>query len=48
MQKPAVYVSKPSDELACQILQVVALVPYGKVASYGQIAPNMRVWSDMF
>jgi len=38
MQKPAVYVSKPSDELACQILQVVALIPYGKVASYGQIA----------
>ena len=27
-----------SDELARQILQVVALIPYGKVASYGQIA----------
>lgn len=30
--------STPSDELARQILQVVALIPYGKVASYGQIA----------
>lgn len=30
--------SRSSDELACQILQVVALIPYGKVASYGQIA----------
>jgi len=27
-----------SDELARQILQVVALIPYGKVASYGQVA----------
>lgn len=27
-----------SDELARQILQVVTLIPYGKVASYGQIA----------
>ncbi|MDN5511941.1 MGMT family protein [Acinetobacter sp.] len=27
-----------SDELARQILQVVALIPYGKVACYGQIA----------
>ena len=26
------------DELARQILQVIALIPYGKVASYGQIA----------
>ena len=30
--------SNSSDELARQILQVVALIPYGKVASYGQIA----------
>ena len=30
--------STSSDELARQILQVVALIPYGKVASYGQIA----------
>ena len=30
--------SVSSDELARQILQVVALIPYGKVASYGQIA----------
>ena len=30
--------STPSDELARQILQVVALIPYGKVAPYGQIA----------
>ncbi|OTG76847.1 methyltransferase [Acinetobacter terrae] len=30
--------SVSSDELAHQILQVVALIPYGKVASYGQIA----------
>ncbi|TCB42808.1 MGMT family protein [Acinetobacter terrestris] len=30
--------SRSSDELARQILQVVALIPYGKVASYGQIA----------
>lgn len=29
---------RSSDELARQILQVVALIPYGKVASYGQIA----------
>ncbi|QQN38583.1 MGMT family protein [Acinetobacter sp. CS-2] len=28
---------RSSDELARQILQVVALIPYGKVASYGQI-----------
>jgi methylated-DNA-protein-cysteine methyltransferase-like protein len=27
-----------TDELACQILQVIALIPYGKVATYGQIA----------
>ena len=32
------YCSTSSDELARQILQVVALIPYGKVASYGQIA----------
>ena len=32
------YSSTSSDELARQILQVVALIPYGKVASYGQIA----------
>lgn len=30
--------SRSSDELAHQILQVVALIPYGEVASYGQIA----------
>ncbi|TCH61194.1 MGMT family protein [Acinetobacter sp. ANC 4862] len=30
--------NRSSDELAHQILQVVALIPYGKVASYGQIA----------
>lgn len=30
--------SRSTDELARQILQVVALIPYGKVASYGQIA----------
>ncbi|MFH7764869.1 MGMT family protein [Acinetobacter sp. BSP-28] len=30
--------SRSSDELARQILQVIALIPYGKVASYGQIA----------
>ena len=30
--------SQSNDELARQILQVVALIPYGKVASYGQIA----------
>ncbi len=30
--------SAASEELARQILQVVALIPYGKVASYGQIA----------
>ncbi len=30
--------STSSDELARQILHVVALIPYGKVASYGQIA----------
>lgn len=29
---------RSSDELARQILQVVALIPYAKVASYGQIA----------
>lgn len=29
---------KKSDELATHILQVVALIPYGKVATYGQIA----------
>ena len=29
---------RSSDELARQILQVIALIPYGKVASYGQIA----------
>ena len=27
--------NRSSDELAHQILQVVALIPYGKVASYG-------------
>lgn len=27
-----------TDELARQILQVIALIPYGKVATYGQIA----------
>lgn len=27
-----------SDELARQILEVIALIPYGKVASYGQVA----------
>lgn len=32
------YSSRSTDELAHQILQVVALIPYGKVASYGQIA----------
>jgi methylated-DNA-protein-cysteine methyltransferase-like protein len=32
------YSNSSSDELARQILQVVALIPYGKVASYGQIA----------
>ena len=32
------YSSRSTDELARQILQVVALIPYGKVASYGQIA----------
>lgn len=32
------YSSVSSDELARQVLQVVALIPYGKVASYGQIA----------
>jgi len=32
------YSKTSSDELARQILQVVALIPYGKVASYGQIA----------
>ena len=32
------YCSTSSDVLARQILQVVALIPYGKVASYGQIA----------
>ena len=26
---------RSSDELARQILQVIALIPYGKVASYG-------------
>ncbi len=30
--------AKPSDELAQMILSVVALIPPGKVASYGQIA----------
>ncbi|OAL78562.1 methyltransferase [Acinetobacter sp. SFB] len=30
--------SRSSDELARHILQVVALIPYGKVDSYGQIA----------
>ncbi|WP_425915425.1 MGMT family protein [Acinetobacter sp. TSRC1-2] len=30
--------SHSSDESARQILHVVALIPYGKVASYGQIA----------
>lgn len=30
--------SQSNDELARQILQVVALIPYGKVASYGQVA----------
>lgn len=29
--------SRSTDELARQIMQVVALIPYGKVASYGQI-----------
>lgn len=29
---------KQSEELAQQILAVVALIPHGKVASYGQIA----------
>lgn len=28
----------PSDEMRREILNVVALVPYGKVATYGQIA----------
>lgn len=28
----------PSDELAIMILAVVATIPFGKVASYGQIA----------
>ncbi|WP_407305295.1 MGMT family protein [Acinetobacter sp.] len=32
------HLSRSSDELARQILQVVVLIPYGKVASYGQIA----------
>lgn len=32
------HLNTSSDELARQILQVVALIPYGKVASYGQIA----------
>ena len=27
-----------SDELARQILEVIARIPYGKVASYGQVA----------
>lgn len=27
-----------SDELARQILEVIAHIPYGKVASYGQVA----------
>ena len=27
-----------TNELARQILQVIALIPYGKVATYGQIA----------
>lgn len=31
------HLGRSSDELARQILQVVALIPYGKVASYGQI-----------
>jgi methylated-DNA-protein-cysteine methyltransferase-like protein len=30
--------SQKTDELAYQILQVVALIPYAKVATYGQIA----------
>jgi len=30
--------ARPSDELAQMILSVVALIPRGKVASYGQIA----------
>lgn len=30
--------SQSSDELAMMILSVVATIPYGKVASYGQIA----------
>ena len=29
---------KQSDELATHILQVVHLIPFGKVATYGQIA----------
>ncbi|RLZ11112.1 MGMT family protein [Acinetobacter sp. 2JN-4] len=29
---------KDNDELHRQILEVIALIPYGKVASYGQIA----------
>ncbi|WP_171077687.1 MGMT family protein [Acinetobacter sp. HR7] len=30
--------ARPSDELAQMILSIVALIPQGKVASYGQIA----------
>jgi len=30
--------AKPSDELARMILNVIALIPQGKVASYGQLA----------
>lgn len=30
--------SKSTNELAVQILSVIAQIPYGKVASYGQIA----------
>ena len=30
--------AKPSDELAQMILGVIALIPRGEVASYGQLA----------
>ncbi|ATO18316.1 methyltransferase [Acinetobacter sp. LoGeW2-3] len=30
--------ARPSDELAQMILSVIALIPQGKVASYGQVA----------
>ena len=45
--------AKPSDELARMILNVIALIPQGKVASYGQLAQlygqdchDMHAWLD--